>query len=398
MRIIIAIALLLLSQALVGQTKYQKDFTEFWTDFEDNYAYFERQNIDWDKVKEIYQPIADTVQNKNDLIRLFEQVVNELHNGHVSLNVNLNTSNRIIPSGSDMMVDKLGNGYVITDLRKTFAAELCGLKPGMQVVKFNGRPIDEQLTAFLPKSAVRYNDNMYEYALAMLFAGTHDKPREITIKQNGREVTFYPDRQRFNQDNKELLDFSILANNYGYIKINNSLANYDLIPEFDSVLDRLMGSNGLILDLTETPGGGNTAVARAIMGRFIERDQPYQRHEFDETKFKIKRSWIEYVSPRKKVFKNPLIVMVGHWTGSMGEGMAIGFDGMKNVRVAGTRMAGLLGAINGYQTTEMKIGYQIPVERLYHINGTPRENFVPAIPTGNIYETWERVKKIIDAR
>jgi C-terminal processing protease CtpA/Prc len=392
---IITVLFIFLSSNLSAQTIYQKDFEEFWTNVKGNYAYLDKQKIKWDKVREIYQPIADTVQTKSSFIQLLEQVLNELHNGHVSLNVNLASSNRIVPSGSDMLVSKVGNNYEITDLRKGFPAELSGLKVGMKIVKFNGRPIEKQITAFLPKYAKAYNDKMYKYALEMLFAGRHDQERLITVSDNGTEKTFYPDRQR-RPDIGKLAEYKILKGNTGYIKINNSLGNDDLIAEFDLILDSLLRTKALILDLTETPGGGNTAVARAIMGRFIEKDLPYQKHEFDETAFAIKRSWVEYVSPRKKTYQNKLVLLVGHWTGSMGEGIAIGFDGMRRTELIGTPMAGLLGAINRFQTTEMKIGYQIPTERLYHINGTPREDFVPAVLTANIYEAWEKVNELLN--
>jgi len=57
-------------------------------------------------------------------------------------------------------------------------------------------------------------------------------------------------------------------------------------------------------------------------------------------------------------------------------------------------MAGLIGAISGYQMTETKIGYQFPTERLYHVNGTPREDFVPGILTKNTEETFRKALKI----
>ena len=44
--------------------------------------------------------------------------------------------------------------------------------------------------------------------------------------------------------------------------------------------------------------------------------------------------------------------------------------------------------------TETKIGFQFPTERLYHINGTPRENYVPTILTQNIEETLQKVKEL----
>ena len=78
--------------------------------------------------------------------------------------------------------------------------------------------------------------------------------------------------------------------------------------------------------------------------------------------------------------------------------MAIGFDGMKRGRIVGTKMAGLIGAISGYQTSMTNIGYQIPVERLYLINGTPRENFVPKYLTENSLQTWNVTKKLLKIR
>ena len=63
----------------------------------------------------------------------------------------------------------------------------------------------------------------------------------------------------------------------------------------------------------------------------------------------------------------------------MGEGMAIGLDGMRRATIVGTRMAGLNGGIFNLELPQTKIGVTYAGERLNHINGTPRENFVPPV-------------------
>ncbi|MGJ1203810.1 S41 family peptidase [Sphingobacterium lactis] len=389
--LIIVFALLLTGSTSFAQTKYQKDFIEFWTDINNHYAYLEQQNIEWEKVKEIYEPQTEKIANNNEFIRFLENVLNELHNGHSSLNTNLNTSNRLIPSGSDLYVEESGNKFYIKDLRKGFGADLAGLKIGMEVTLLNGKPIEEQLKKFLPKYTDTPNQKMYQYALDMLFAGTHDTKREITVIENGKKKIFYPVTYG---NREELLYSKVLNEKTAYIKINNSLGNNNLIAEFDKTLDSLFRYKNLVIDLTETPGGGNTTVARAIMGRFTDKLLPYQIHEFDEKQYQTKRHWVEYVTPRKDIYKGNVYILVGHWTGSMGEGMAIGFDGMKRAKIIGTQMAGLIGAISNFQLSETKIGFQFPTERLYHINGTPRENFVPELITKNMEETMQKAKEI----
>ncbi|RYY95085.1 MAG: hypothetical protein EOO11_16585, partial [Chitinophagaceae bacterium] len=71
----------------------------------------------------------------------------------------------------------------------------------------------------------------------------------------------------------------------------------------------------------------------------------------------------------------PVAVLVGPWTGSVGEGIAIGLDGLKRARIVGSPMAGLRGAIYSYTLPHTRIGFSFPAERLYHVDGTPREDF-----------------------
>ena len=377
-----------------SQTKYQKDFNEFWTDIDQKYAYLNEQQINWQKVKEIYSPKVAEINNTYAFVQLLEKVLNELHNGHSSLNTNLDISNKLVPSGQDIYVEKEQNKYIITDVRKGSGAEKSGLKAGMEVSLFNGKNIDDQLKQFLPKYTDQYTPAMYQYALDMLFAGTHNVKREIAIAEKGKSVNFYPDNFITLSGNKQLLESKILNKKTAYLKVNNSLGDNNLISTFDKALDSLLNYKNVIIDLTETPSGGNTTVARAIMGRFTDKMLPYQVHEFDEVRYQTKRHWVEYVVPRGKTYKGKLYILVGHWTGSMGEGLAIGFDGMKRAKVIGTKMAGLIGAISGFQMTETKIGYQFPTERLYHVNGTPREDFVPGIHTKNIEETLHKAFEI----
>ena len=375
-------------------TKFADDFLEFWTDVKDNYAYFDKKHTDWNKAKTVYLPQAENAQNKNELITVFENALEELYDNHFSLNTNRQSSTRLVPSGLDIWAEWINGKPVVTEVRKGFSADKAGVKNGMEIISINGIPTEQAVNNRIGKCISKIDTEVKNYALKQLLAGTYLTQRVIVVRQNarlndkvgqGKTATIHLDKAYGNlTDNYKynlLLDFTTIDKNVGYIKFNNSLGQNDVIGLFDSALYQLKNTKALIIDLRETPGGGNSLVARGIMSRFILNERPYQKHILpnEEKEFKIKRSWFEIVSPRGGfTYDKQVIVLVNHWTGSMGEGIAIGFDALGKAKIVGTKMAGLNGAINGFQTSNTKIPYSFPTEQLYHINGTPREIFIPA--------------------
>jgi C-terminal processing protease CtpA/Prc len=363
--------------------QFKEDFNYFWNTINTNYSYWDKKKTNWELVKTMYVKSADTITSKKSFIELLEKMFYELYDHHASLNTNTSESQRLVPSGADVWAEYINNRAIIVETRKGFNAEKSGMRVGMEVIAFNDMPIEKAVEPFLPKSFMPGDNDARNYALQVLLAGQHSQPRKITVIYKNQKRDFYPD-QSANIDNHNyegFIESRLLANNVGYIRINNCLWDNGLITVFDSVLNVFMKTKSLILDLRETPSGGNTSVARAIIGRFINREGFYQKHELSSELLTtgVKRSWVEIVSPRKEVYSKPLVLLVNHWTGSVGEGIVIGFDAFKRVTIIGTKMAGLNGAISSYQMPNTKIGFNFPVEKLYHINGYPRELFTPNI-------------------
>ncbi|MGE5108077.1 MAG: S41 family peptidase [Sphingobacteriales bacterium] len=364
--------------------QYKQDFDFFWTNINDEYCYFGKKQTDWQKVKEIYAPVADTITNRDQFVTLLEKALYEIYDHHAILNTNTNGSQRLVPSGADMWAEYIEGKPVITELRKGFGAEASGIAAGMEVVAVNDIPVQTAIETFFPKALKPVTNEAKSFALRLVLAGNHIQPRKLTMKYKGVTKDFYPDK------NGSLLEHikypskieSKLIGNIGYIKINDCLYDNDLIPAFDSVMQAFKNTQSLIIDLRETPSGGNTSVAKAIIGWFINKEHFYQKHEYyaEEKSSGIKRSWEEIVSPRKgKYNSKPLVVLCNHWTGSIAEGIVIGFDALKRpaTKIIGTEMARLNGAVYTFEMPNTKIRFTIPVERLYHINGLPREQYIP---------------------
>src|SRR4051794_34559644 len=86
----------------LAPNQYREDFDYFWTTIRDNYAYFDKIHTDWEKVRNRYTPVADTISSRKSFVLFLEKVFYELYDHHASLNTNTAESQRLVPSGTDI--------------------------------------------------------------------------------------------------------------------------------------------------------------------------------------------------------------------------------------------------------------------------------------------------------
>ena len=141
--------------------------------------------------------------------------------------------------------------------------------------------------------------------------------------------------------------------------------------EFKQALSDLKETDGIILDLRNTVDGGNTSIAYPIAGHFTNKKMGFQKYK------NTKEEFVDFIKPTNPKYDKPLIVLVGRWTGSVGEGLSSGFDGTGIGKIVGTEMLKLAGATKSYNFSNFNYGYQYPYIDVLHITGYPREKFVP---------------------
>jgi len=359
---------------------YQADFAELCSQIGSTYAYFDSKPLQWSQVCELYRADLAKVGNRDQFVTLLEQVIDELYDPHSQLNTNTAQSYRLVPSGTDLWAEWHDGRAVITQVRENSDAARAGVRPGMGVVTFNGKPIaalvDARMGRVYPHSTAAARD----WALRSVLAGVHETPRVLGLQVGGkpRAISLPAPDQHFRGE--QPVTSSEIRPGIGYIRLNDSLGNDATVPAFDAALDALRSTRGLVVDLRNTASGGNSSVARGILGRFVRTDLPYQKHILpaEEKETGVRRSWLELVSPRGERYANPVVVLVNRWTGSMGEGLAIGFDATGAGKVVGTEMARLVGATYTIPLPATGIRANVPAERLQHVNGQPREQFRPA--------------------
>ncbi len=357
---------------------HAQDFDAFCRFVADKYAYFDLKQTRWDSVCAAYRPRAAEAADRHALISVLESALGELYDHHAHLGTSSRTSPRLFPTGTDVWAAWQGDAALIVDVRAESAAARAGLRAGMQVLAIDDQPIATAVRDRAPRFLTEQDDEARSWALQTALAGRQDdQPIRLTVLlgRRAQAIAYVPAMSR----PLDLLSFRWLDGDFGYIKFNNSLGDTQTVQAFDEALDELKDSKGLILDLRDTPSGGNTLVARGIMGRLVQAGVPYQTHESvaEARATGIRRRWAEYVMPRGQPYVAPVVVLVGRWTGSMGEGIAIGLDAARGAPIIGTPMARLLGALGETTLPASGIVVRIPTEKLYHVNGTPREAFAP---------------------
>ena len=341
-----------------------------------HYAYLPERQIDLEKLRALYRPQARAAGTRGAWIHVVEQVVGELHDHHATLGTNTPSSPNLVPTGTDLWAEMRNGRAVLSEVRRGGPASAAGLRAGDVVVTIGGTPAAKAVASAMPKTLTADDPEAANFALRTLLAGTHDADRRIAVR--GKTLALKP----YSTPSIDMpVTWRRIDAATGYIRIENSLGDTATVAAFDNALDKLHNVKDLILDLRDTPSGGSTDVAEPILGRFITKPAGYQRvFNPGPGKHFPKDSWLKTVRPRGPfTIQAKLVVLVDHWTGSMGEGMAIGFDALHRATVVGTRMADLCGGTGEFVLPHTGIAVHFPTERLYHVDGRPRENFMPPV-------------------
>lgn len=322
----------------------------------------------------------NAVHDSGSLLAYAEARLASLADHHAITGSSFSDSWAIVPTYADLWVVMQDGKFVVDAVREDSPASAAQIEPGDHIVGVDGVPMTRAVADFWAEIGLEVTPARAEYAARILVAGRRDRDRHLTIER----ATGKPRQLRLPSLYESLpveqppVTVCNLDSRW-VIRFNNSLTDNQTIAAFDAAMRRVPEDSPLVLDLRDTPSGGNTAVARAIMGWFVSEPRGYQIHNRPEEErlTGIARQWIEQVLPRNGLRHDRLpIVRVGRWTGSMGEGIAVGFASM-GAQVQGTKMAGLNGSIEDIRVGDTDLYIKLPTEKLLTTWGQPREDFVP---------------------
>lgn len=371
-------ALLQAQPVAPGPADYQADAAALAPLIRENYAYLDELPGGALPTSPQLDAERDAVHDQSSLLHYAEDVITALADHHALTARSFGDDWALVPSYADIWLVRSQGAYLVDAVKPGSPANRAQIRPGFRLTAVDGVPIDTAIAAFWARLGLQPFGERGAYAARVLAAGRRDRPRSLTFTSPKGERSVTLDSLYGDQDKPPALTVSA-RHGITTIRFNNSIGDQATITAFDTAMAGLPSSAPVVLDLGDTPSGGNTSVARAIMGWFVRKPMPYQMHQLpsEERETGIARQWVEYVVPRAgKYHAGPVRVTVGRWTGSMGEGLAAGFMAL-GVRVCGTRMAGLKGAVYDFDLPRTGLRVKIPAERLYTIDGRPRHRLVP---------------------
>lgn len=350
------------------------DFDELWSTLAQRYCFFGEKRTDWDKVRALYRPLAEAATTLDQFTDVVRRVLAELYDAHTHLSDP--------PVGAprwplfDLLAEKDGDAARIAAVADASAAADAGLRVGDRVLAVDGRPIAALAGDLMPRCLTAPDPEAEAYALNAAVAGRCGQARRLLVRRGtaAARTVDLPIKQGADLPD---VTWRRLDGGVGLIAIR-SFAQSAAVQAFDQALAALRDAPGLIIDVRGN-GGGDTAVARPIMGRFVTEPRAYammRRREGDG----LSDFWTEMVEPRGPFpYARPVVILINAWSASMAEGFPMGMRTICGATLVGAPMMRLGAAVFPIRLDRTGVAAQYSAEPVYDVNRRPRWRLTPDV-------------------
>src|SRR5262245_17122697 len=302
--------------------------------------------VNWDKVRQQYEPRALAAASDQELYRVLQEMLGELHQSHF----NIIPPEAIIPDderepGGSIGIDlRLIDGEaVITHVESDSAAARAGLRTGFVIKKVGEKNI-VQIIDLIAKSNqpatlknVRITRRILNEingepgsAVKVTFLDGSDLARELTVTREKLKGELSP---RFGNFPPQYIEFESkrLAGNLGYIRFN--VFAIPVIEKTNKAIRDYQDAEGIIFDLRGNPGGVG-GIAAGLAGRLTDKGGSLgtMKTRTGELKFAV--------FPQQSPYTGPIIILIDSMSGSTSEIFAGGMQELGRAIVVGERSAG----------------------------------------------------------
>ena len=314
----------------------EKNFGVFWNTFNEHYAFFEKRNINWTKVKEKYLPIVKTISSDKELYKLFIEILQQFDDGHIKLDVPYSIS---------------------TDSTKKQIVEIQKSKSDIKANILNEYVSD-------PKSynngVIQWGDLKNSNIGYILISDMNDFSSYVSATNlSGKEFQEAYDK---NLQTKSAIE-----------RFSDEMAGVDYV--MTRILKDLSNSKSILIDLRFNNGGYET-VALKLLSYFV--DRPKHILSIKSKKGNGFTEEQKYVlRPSKNIYDGPVFLLTSNQTASAAEIFALGALAYPKIKSYGSSTAGIFSEIlwknlpNGWEFSLSNEIYSDPQGNEYETIGVP---------------------------
>ena len=366
------------SAVLSGSFNAEATWEEFEALVRENYADLDGQSFSVDAQLAHTRALALAAEDVADLRSILHRSTFAFSDPQFTVGPFSDSDSNLFPIDSDLVIEERETGFFVVDVRAHSAMEHIAVRPGWQVNTVGGQDMEAAIEAVWGGAVEARTSEQRAYAATLALSGIRGNTRTMTFEFEGLERIIEAHNPRdFSEEVRALpMLLSGSMEGYGWIRIHNSLGEPTIPAAFDAALTELSDSPGILIDLRNTPSIGSPDVAHAIIGHFITQAYAYPIYERPTGEGAIE----ERVAPRAPHYSGKVAVLGGYWTGSTGEGLLRGLHAAAGARTFGPARGDLLGRVLTFDLETADIRVELGAERLFHVNGTPREDFVTDVP------------------
>jgi len=307
--------------------------------------------VNWDKVREQYEPRAAAAAGDQELYRVLQEMLGELHQSHFNIippeavisPEAISEDEKQPGGGIGIELRMIDGAAVITRVEPDSSAFRAGLRTGFVIGKAGGKSVEQFIEEFAKSNqspvlkAVRITRRILGEIngepgtmahLTILDGG--NRPREARVARERLKGELSPPLGNFPPQYTEF-ESKRLDGDIGYIRFNTF--TMPVIGKVRQAIRDLHDADGLIFDLRGNPGGVG-GIAVSIGGQLVEKAGSLgtMKTRTSEVKFAL--------FPQQNAYAGPVAILMDGMSGSTSEVFAAGMQELGRAVVVGERSAG----------------------------------------------------------
>ncbi len=250
-------------------TVRQETFDIVWRTVKEKHFDPTLGGLDWDKVREQYEPRAADAKSDSEFYSVLRQMLGELHQSHFNIippeEIVEDDSREPKEGGIGIDLRVIDGQAMITRVEPGSRAAIAGLRPGFVVAKVNDTTVEQVFALFakstetqairklrMTRAVLARINGVPETTVRLAYLDEHDQPREASVARERLKGEMSP---RFGNFPPQYTEFEAkrLAGGIGYIRFNVFVIS--LMDRIRGVIRGMSEAPGIIIDLRGNPGG-----------------------------------------------------------------------------------------------------------------------------------------------